>query len=53
MRKLYDVANIRNKVPDGTRAYPEDTQKASAGITLEFRCVLSVGEFDTTLGAMC
>ena len=37
VRKLYDVGNIRNKVADGTVSYPEDSRKASAGITLEFR----------------
>jgi len=39
VRKMYDIVNIPNRVPDGTVPFPEDAQKAKAGITVEFRNV--------------
>ncbi|TFY58122.1 hypothetical protein EVJ58_g6609 [Rhodofomes roseus] len=39
VRKLYDIVNIPNRISDGTLPFPEDTQKAKAGITVEFRKV--------------
>ncbi|THG96057.1 hypothetical protein EW026_g5703 [Hermanssonia centrifuga] len=39
VRKLYEIKNIRNKIPDGVRSFPEDAQKTSSGISLEFRDV--------------
>ena len=40
VRKLYEVHNIVNKVPDGTIPFPEDASKIRFGIELEFRCVI-------------
>ncbi|KAH9931269.1 P-loop containing nucleoside triphosphate hydrolase protein [Fomitopsis serialis] len=39
VRKMYDIVNIPNRVPDGTVPFPEDAQKAKSGITVEFRNV--------------
>ncbi|EMD41302.1 hypothetical protein CERSUDRAFT_109898 [Gelatoporia subvermispora B] len=39
IRKLYNIAEIPNKITDGTAPFPEDTQKIRAGIELEFRNV--------------
>ncbi|KAI0820613.1 P-loop containing nucleoside triphosphate hydrolase protein [Trametes gibbosa] len=39
VRKLYDVAHIPNRIPDGTVPFPEDAQKIRNGIALEFRNV--------------
>ncbi|GBE78652.1 hypothetical protein SCP_0115410 [Sparassis crispa] len=39
VRKLYDVVDIPNRIPDGNVPFPEDTQKLKAGISLEFRNV--------------
>ncbi|OCH85359.1 P-loop containing nucleoside triphosphate hydrolase protein [Obba rivulosa] len=36
VRKLYDVAEIPNRIQDGDKPFPEDTQKIAAGISLEF-----------------
>lgn len=40
VRKLYEVANIPNRIKDGTVPFPEDAQKIRNGVALEFRCVL-------------
>lgn len=37
VRKLYEVTNIPNRIPDGNQAYPEDTSKVKHGISVEFR----------------
>ena len=37
VRKLYEVGNIENVVPDGTVPFPEDTAQIKFGISLEFR----------------
>ncbi|KAI0935711.1 hypothetical protein AcW1_000157 [Taiwanofungus camphoratus] len=39
VRKLYDIVNIPNRIPDGTVPFPEDVQKVKAGISVEFRNV--------------
>ncbi|TFK85037.1 P-loop containing nucleoside triphosphate hydrolase protein [Polyporus arcularius HHB13444] len=39
VRKLYEVANIPNRIEDGTVPFPEDAQKIQHGIALEFRNV--------------
>ncbi|KAH9891326.1 P-loop containing nucleoside triphosphate hydrolase protein [Cubamyces lactineus] len=39
VRKLYDVAHIPNRIPDGTVPFPEDAQKIRNGVELEFRNV--------------
>ncbi|OSD05596.1 P-loop containing nucleoside triphosphate hydrolase protein [Trametes coccinea BRFM310] len=39
VRKLYEVANVPNKVPDGTVPFPEDTAQIRTGFSLEFRNV--------------
>ncbi|KAI0726052.1 P-loop containing nucleoside triphosphate hydrolase protein [Fomitopsis betulina] len=39
VRRMYDIVNIPNRVPDGTVPFPEDTQKVRSGITVEFRNV--------------
>lgn len=39
VRKMYDIVNIPNRVPDGTVPFPEDTQKVKSGITVEFKNV--------------
>lgn len=41
IRKLYDAANIKNRIEDGTVPFPEDMQKLKHGITVEFRSVQS------------
>ena len=37
VRKLYQILEVPNKVPDGTVPFPEDAQKISHGMSLEFR----------------
>lgn len=37
VRKLYEVANISNKVIDGTIPFPENQQALGLGISVEFR----------------
>ena len=37
VRKLYEVHNIQNKVPDGMVSFPEETSQMRFGIELEFR----------------
>ncbi|EMD41265.1 hypothetical protein CERSUDRAFT_146118 [Gelatoporia subvermispora B] len=39
IRALHDVAQIPNKVRDGSQPFPEDTQKIGSGVVLEFRNV--------------
>lgn len=39
VRKLYDIVHIPNKIQDGTKPFPEDSQKVKHGISLEFRNV--------------
>ena len=39
VRKMYDIVNIPNRVPDGTVPFPEDAQKVKSGIAVEFRNV--------------
>ncbi|KAI9062254.1 P-loop containing nucleoside triphosphate hydrolase protein [Trametes sanguinea] len=39
VRKLYEVANVPNKVPDGTVPFPEDYSADQDGFPLEFRNV--------------
>ncbi|KAI5120220.1 hypothetical protein M0805_000035 [Coniferiporia weirii] len=39
IRKLYEIMNIRNRIVDGTEPYPENTQDARSGISVEFRNV--------------
>ncbi|TFY73558.1 hypothetical protein EWM64_g10454, partial [Hericium alpestre] len=39
LRKLYEAANIPNKVPDGRIPFPENAQSIHNGISLEFRHV--------------
>ncbi|KAM5537530.1 hypothetical protein V8D89_008857 [Ganoderma adspersum] len=39
IRKLYEVANIPNRIADGKIPFPEDAQKIRHGISLEFRNV--------------
>ncbi|KAI9062263.1 P-loop containing nucleoside triphosphate hydrolase protein [Trametes sanguinea] len=39
VRKLYEVAHVPNKVPDGTVPFPEDTAQIRTGFPLEFRNV--------------
>ncbi|CDO69837.1 hypothetical protein BN946_scf184803.g35 [Trametes cinnabarina] len=39
VRKLYSVAHIPNRIPDGTVPFPEDAQKLRHGVALEFRNV--------------
>lgn len=39
VRKLYEVANIPNRISDGVHAFPEDAQKVKSGISVEFRWV--------------
>ena len=33
------IANIPNRIEDGTVPFPEDAQKVKHGISLEFKCV--------------
>ena len=40
VRQLYEIHEIRNKVPDGTPSFPEDSRSLASGITVEFRYVL-------------
>ncbi|KAG6864837.1 hypothetical protein C0991_006861 [Blastosporella zonata] len=37
VRRLYEVANIPNRVEDGTQPYPEDEKSLEMGISVEFR----------------
>ena len=37
VRKLYEVINIPNRIPDGDQPFPEDSQKIKFGISVEFR----------------
>ncbi|EED84781.1 predicted protein [Postia placenta Mad-698-R] len=39
VRKLYEVVNISNKIPDGTVPFPEVAQKVKTGVSVEFRNV--------------
>ncbi|KAI0353204.1 P-loop containing nucleoside triphosphate hydrolase protein [Trametes cingulata] len=39
VRKLYEVAEVPNKVQDGTIPFPEDASQIRSGIALEFRNV--------------
>ncbi|EJF56118.1 P-loop containing nucleoside triphosphate hydrolase protein [Dichomitus squalens LYAD-421 SS1] len=39
IRKLYEVANIPNRVEDGKVPFPEDAQKLRHGVSLEFKNV--------------
>ncbi|KAI0762243.1 P-loop containing nucleoside triphosphate hydrolase protein [Fomes fomentarius] len=39
IRKIYEVVNIPNLVPDGVIPFPEDTAKIRCGISIEFRNV--------------
>ncbi|KAI0757800.1 P-loop containing nucleoside triphosphate hydrolase protein [Daedaleopsis nitida] len=39
VRKMYEVANIPNRIVDGTVPFPEDAEKIRHGISLEFRNV--------------
>ncbi|KZT08913.1 P-loop containing nucleoside triphosphate hydrolase protein [Laetiporus sulphureus 93-53] len=39
VRKLYNIVNIPNRVPDGNVPFPEDTQKVKGGISVEFKNV--------------
>ncbi|KAI0762249.1 P-loop containing nucleoside triphosphate hydrolase protein, partial [Fomes fomentarius] len=39
IRKIYEVINIPNLVPDGVIPFPEDTAKIRCGISIEFRNV--------------
>ncbi|EIW65305.1 P-loop containing nucleoside triphosphate hydrolase protein [Trametes versicolor FP-101664 SS1] len=36
VRKLYEVASVPNKVPDGTVPFPEDAAQIRSGVALEF-----------------
>jgi len=40
VRQLYEIHEIRNKVPDGTISFPEDSRSLASGITVEFQYVL-------------
>ena len=37
IRKLYEVANIPNRIDDGKVPFPEDAQKLRHGVSLEFK----------------
>lgn len=39
VRRLYNVGQIPNRIPDGKVPFPEDAQKIQHGVALEFRCV--------------
>lgn len=39
VRKLYEVVNISNKIPDGTVPFPEVAQEVKTGVSVEFRNV--------------
>ncbi|KAH8101550.1 P-loop containing nucleoside triphosphate hydrolase protein [Cristinia sonorae] len=39
VRKLYEIIEVPNKVPDGTIPFPEDEQKIKHGVSIEFRNV--------------
>jgi hypothetical protein len=39
VRKLYQIANVPNKVVDGTEPFPENQQSIRSGISIEFRCL--------------
>ena len=40
VRQLYEIHEIRNKVPDGAISFPEDSRSLASGITVEFQYVL-------------
>ncbi|KAF8446437.1 P-loop containing nucleoside triphosphate hydrolase protein [Boletus edulis BED1] len=40
VQKLYEVANIQNRIVDGNISFPEDQQALRHGISIEFRRVL-------------
>jgi hypothetical protein len=37
VKKLYDITNIPNQIPDGTDAFPGEEQLVNMGISVEFR----------------
>lgn len=37
IRKLYEMMELKNRVPDGLMPYPEDQQALRTGISIEFR----------------
>ncbi|THH30401.1 hypothetical protein EUX98_g3800 [Antrodiella citrinella] len=39
VRELYEILELPNKIPDGAIPFPEDTQKISSGISIEFKNV--------------
>lgn len=39
VRKLYEVTNIPNRIPDGDQPFPDNAQKVKTGISVEFKCV--------------
>ncbi|KAG1777294.1 P-loop containing nucleoside triphosphate hydrolase protein [Suillus placidus] len=39
VRTLYELDDVRNKVADGTKPFPEDKQSLRSGISIEFRNV--------------
>lgn len=51
VRKLYDIVNIPNRIPDGTVPFPEDVQKVKAGISVEFRYAPDLA--DSALPGVC
>jgi len=45
LRKLFEAANIPNKIADGTVPFPENQQSIRDGISLEFRYVVLRPQF--------
>jgi len=45
VRRLYEIENISNKVVDGREPYPENQQKLSDGISVEFRYISSASSW--------
>ncbi|KIK60401.1 hypothetical protein GYMLUDRAFT_225945 [Collybiopsis luxurians FD-317 M1] len=39
IRKLYEIMNLGNRIPDGTIPYPENQQSLRTGMSIEFRNV--------------
>ncbi|KAH7911825.1 P-loop containing nucleoside triphosphate hydrolase protein [Hygrophoropsis aurantiaca] len=39
VRKMYEIANVPNRIPDGKEPYPENQQSLATGISVEFRNV--------------
>ncbi|KAH7926211.1 P-loop containing nucleoside triphosphate hydrolase protein [Leucogyrophana mollusca] len=39
VRKMYEIANVPNRIPEGKEPYPENQQSLNAGISVEFRNV--------------